>query len=137
MSPFTSFCQDDHDVAEEDPCQINSHCLVAHFIKNTDTIIETECDSISRIVNYILSDDNTAYYLIGIASDKSPEEKINARNRAEMLKKELVKLGVNPDRLFETISLHLEPQRGKPRDWPYYPIHYQYEIGVYLEKKYD
>ena len=135
--PIVGLTQNDHDPAELDPCQGNTHGLVMHFIKYSDTIFETTCDSIIHLANYILSDTTTSYYLIGIAPDKSPEEKFNARHRAETLKKELIKYGIKPDRLLVTIAIHAKPQKGKPRDWPYYPIHYKYEIGVYLEKNYD
>lgn len=133
---LSSFAQalDDND---NDPCLERTHGLVIHFIKSTDTIFETECDSISHIANYILTDDTTNYYLIGIACDTSSKEKSKARHRSELLKSELIHLGVEADRLEVILSLHIKPEKGKPRDWPFYPIHYKYEIGVFLETNYE
>ena len=120
----------------EDPCAILVGHPKIHFRNFTDEIIETECDSLVHLYYFIQRDDSTNYYLIGIATDRSEEEKFNAKHRAQKVIDALVKLGVNSDRMTATVSYFKPPLEGEPRDWPFYPPRYDYEIGVYLEIDY-
>lgn len=120
----------------ENPCSETTNGLIIHFVKNTDTIFETPCDSIIHLANYILADDSTNYYLIGISKDRSPEEQFHAVRKARILNAKLIEAGVPSERLEISMAIHNEPKGEESRDWPYYPIHYTYEIGVYIEIKY-
>lgn len=119
-----------------DPCAILVGHPKIHFKNFTDEIIETECDSLMHLFHFIQRDDSTKYYLIGITTDRSGEEKFNAKHRAQKVIDALVKLGVNSDRMTATVSYFKPPLEGEPRDWPFYPPKYDYEIGVYLEIDY-
>jgi hypothetical protein len=111
------------------PCTGGS---VVNFDKKTDTIVETRCDSIHFIANYInLQEENFA--IIGIYTVRDDRvEKQKALERAELVRKRLIELGVDEKRLRATTSYHKEPEIGDHRDWPFYPISYSYEIGVYV-----
>lgn len=126
---FQTFGQENDSIP---PCLNSGHPKI-HFVKYSQNILETECDSLNHLVEMINSDSTTNYFLIGIATDKNPEEKFKAKSRAELVKVRLVNLGVKAERLSVTLAYHKPPAKGKPRDWPFYPNWYEYEIGVYLE----
>jgi hypothetical protein len=123
-------------IETENPCAIHVGHPKIHFKNYTDEIIETECDSLTHLFHFIQRDDSTNYYLIGIATDRSEEEKFNAKHRAQKVIDSLVELGINSDRMTATVSYFKLPLEGEPRDWPFYPPGYGYEIGVYLEIDY-
>ncbi|MEO9534008.1 MAG: hypothetical protein ABJG68_03350 [Crocinitomicaceae bacterium] len=114
------------------PCLLSGHPKI-HFKNNTQEIFESECDSLIHLVELINSDSTTNYYCIGIATDKSPEEKSRAISRAEIVKSKLIQMGVNANRLTTTQSYHKPTSDEQPKNWPFYPNWYEFEIGVYLE----
>lgn len=111
------------------PCTGGS---VVNFDKASDTIVETRCDSLQFIANYLnIQEENFA--IIGIYTIKDNRvEKQKAIQRAELVRAKLVELGVNENRLSVTTSYHKEPGPDDHRDWPFYPLSYSYEIGVYI-----
>ncbi len=111
------------------PCTGSS---VVNFDKATDTIVETRCDSLQFIANYLNIQEET-FAVIGVYTVKDNRvEKQKAIQRAELVRAKLISLGVDENRLRVTTSYHEEPGLNDHRDWPFYPLNYSYEIGVYI-----
>ncbi len=125
-----AFAQEDS--LQTDPCSEENKGMVVHFIKQTNTIHETPCDSLRHIAHYIKSDTSTNWAIIGVAKDTSKIEINNAKERANIVKDRLIELGVNESMIITYHSVHKEPKEGEHRDWPYYPKHFDYEIGVFI-----
>lgn len=120
------------DSLQNNPCSEDNKGLVVHFIKETNTIHETPCDSLDHIAQYLESDTITTWAIIGIAKDTSQIEIKKAKERGDIVKDRLIELGANEDMIITYHSVHKEPKDGEHRDWPYYPKHFDYEIGVFI-----
>lgn len=125
-----TFAQED--TLQIDPCSEENKGMVVHFVKQTNTIHETPCDSLNNIAEYLKNFPINPWAIIGIAKDTSKIEIINAKERANIVKDRLIELGVNEDLIITYHSVHKEPKDGEHRDWPYYPKHFDYEIGVFI-----
>ncbi|NOQ74056.1 MAG: OmpA family protein [Crocinitomix sp.] len=115
------------------PCTGGS---VVNFDKTSDTIVETRCDSLKFIAHYIqLQEENFA--IIGIYTDKANHtNKQKALERAAIVREKLIALGVDEKRIRATTSYHKPPGKDDHHDWPFYPEHFTYEIGVYVNGDY-
>ena len=112
-----------------EPCS-ETHRTVINFDKVTNEIVETKCDSLQHIYDTILSQEED-FAVIGIYSN--PEGKSKAKKRARLIRKKLIKMGIDHNRLI-VYTAYFKP--NEHRDWPFYPEHYDYEIGVYFEIEY-
>ena len=116
----------------EIPCDSLNTGPLMHFEPDSYTIKETPCDSLSHLVALINPKDTSKWVIIGVLPEKTNAMKKRALYRADIVKAELVKRGISPSRLQIAFSHHPKPPKDKPQDWPYYPAHIPYEIGVYL-----
>ncbi|MFT5821130.1 MAG: hypothetical protein ACI8ZM_002379 [Crocinitomix sp.] len=111
------------------PCTGGS---VVNFNKTTDTIVETHCDSIQFIANYIQLQ-QLNYAIIGIYTSKNNRvDKQKALERAALVCEKLIALGVDEKRIRASTSYHQLPGPDDHHDWPFYPESFTYEIGVYV-----
>lgn len=132
------FC--DFTYMNEDPCATTTGASI-NFDKKTDTLVNTQCESIQRLYEHIQSDPNQAFAIIGIYTQKKGEQpesnllitREQAENRAKKVIKELIKLGISKKRLVMYTAYHKPPAPDDYHDWPFYPERFTYEIGVYLE----
>lgn len=105
---------------------------VINFDKETGQLIETRCDSLQFMLNQVKSDD-AVYAVIGIYSDRTDKTAlIKARERAELVRSKLIAMGAPANRLTIYTQYYKAPLKDEPHDWPFYPDHFTYEIGVVM-----
>lgn len=125
----TGMAQDDSTLP---PCT-GTQGLIVNFDKVSNVIVETPCDSLKFIAEYIQSKSEEPFAVIGISTVKSDKARKEAEKRAKRTREELIALGVDKKRLKIYVSYFKAPADGEHTDWPFYPPHYTYEIGVYIQ----
>jgi outer membrane protein OmpA-like peptidoglycan-associated protein len=123
------------DLAKEQvsPCDSMNSGTFIHFKTNSTQIVETECDSIIDFYRMTSKEKTTEWAIIGIAKNKTEDAREFALERANSVIDRLVEMGIEKSRLIPFANYHQEPEKGDSRDWPYYPLWYEYEIGVYIQ----
>ncbi len=126
-----TFGQDE--VLENSPCQ-GTTGLVVNFDKISNEIVETECDSLQILADFITSETGQDFAVIGVFTSRDDKkDKKKAQKRAKLVRKELIKLGIDKNRLKVYLGYHKPPGENDHHDWPFYPEGFTYEIGVYLQ----
>ena len=118
------------------PCDSVNEWNIIHFKPNANEIFHTECGNLEGLYDMIKKDESTNYVVIGIAKDKSTEEKEKALKRAQVVIDALKGVGIDTSRLKPSYAVYKKPDENGPFDWPYYPKWYNFEIGAYLEIDY-
>lgn len=119
------------------PCDSLTNGSYIHFTIDSEEIVETACDSLIHLFSLISENDTVRFAVIGIAKNKNPLAKQLAHGRAQLVIDKLIEMGIPSNRLILYTSLHQEPEKGEPRDWPFYPANFTFEIGVYLELNFE
>lgn len=119
------------------PCTSGS---VINFTKGTSTVVETRCDSIRFIYEYMQIHPEDNFTIIGVFTERNdrpnPESNLlisrkMALSRAKKIRKALIAMGIDKKRLKISTAYHKPPTVDDHHDWPFYPEHFSYEIGVY------
>lgn len=122
--------------AQDDSLQIpctGTQALIVNFDKVSNAVVETPCDSLKFIADYIGSKPKEPFAIIGISTSHDDKARKEAEKRAKRVRKELIALGIDKKRLKTYVSYFKAPADGEHTDWPFYPLHYTYEIGVHLQ----
>ena len=125
---FLCFSQEE----EFDPCQ-HEYGIKLHFKNNTLDIFETECDSILHVYRALQERGNIEWAALGVAKGNSEEARQFAMKRVQLVIDILVTLGMDRSLFVPFANTFPVPKENEPRDWPYYPTSYEYEIGVYFQ----
>lgn len=117
---------------KQNPCE-HEYGIKIHFKINSLEIVETPCDSIIHLYQKLAAEGPIEWAALGIAKANSDEARAFAMKRVHLIIDILVTLGMDRSFFVPFANTFIEPKQGEHRDWPFYPLEYGYEIGVYFQ----
>lgn len=109
--------------------------LVVNFDKATNAIVETNCDSIQFLYNYIKANPTENFVIIGIVTNRK-DERNKVNERTDRIRLRLIEMGIQENRLTTSTSYFKPPGENDHHDWPFYPDSFTFEIGAYMQIDY-
>lgn len=118
---------------EVSPCDSVLQKNYLNFKKGTTELFETECANVKTIAHMVKYDGVPEWAVIAVSKSKDSVDLAFARERAEVIVDLFVKIGFERHQFVIFTNVHPEPKEDEPRDWPYYPLWFEYEMGVYFQ----